>query len=111
MVKYSNEAPLLSSPLLYLLFPQMIKEKLGHSPTRTVRFFSFSQGKDSVLNTPGGRKILRDVGIQFSLGVGEWLVKTFHKHLDQEELASRLHDYIHKDEDSQKSSGAAATPE
>ena len=88
----------------------MIKEKLGHCPSRTVKFFSFSQGKDSVLNTPGGRRTLQDVGIHCPLDVGEWLVETFHKHLDQEELASRLHDYIHKDQDLQQSSAAAATP-
>ena len=88
----------------------MIKEKLGHCPTRTVKFFSFAQGKDSVLNSPEGRRILQDSGIHCPVDVGEWLVETFRRHLDQEELAGRLDDYIHKKQDSQQSSPAAATP-
>ena len=56
----------------------MIKEKLKPC-----------QDKDSVLNTPEGRKILHDVGIQTPLDVGDWLIDVYRNHLDQEELAER----------------------
>lgn len=75
----------------------MIKEKLGSSPSRVVKFFSFSQSRASVLNTPSGRQTLRSVGICDPVDVGDWLVETFRKHLDQEQLASNLYTYIHKE--------------
>ena len=67
----------------------MIKEKLKPCPKHKVQFFSFYQDKDSVLNTPEGRKILHDVGIQTPYDVGDWLIDVFRNHLDQEELAER----------------------
>ena len=92
------------------IYPQMIKEKLGDCPSRTIKFFSFSQSKASVLNTPSGRQILQEVGIHSPVQVGEWLAETFRKHLDQEELASRLSDYIHKDQEDPQPSSAEAKP-
>ena len=74
----------------------MIKEKLGPAPSRTVKFFTFSQDKDSVLNSDEGRQKLRDVGIGTPLEVGDWLVDVFRRRFGQDELADRLHSFIHK---------------
>ena len=74
----------------------MILEKLGSVPSRTVRFFSFSQDKDSVLNNEDGRQRLRDVGIGTPLEVGDWLVDVFRNRFGQEELADGLHQFVHK---------------
>lgn len=61
-----------------------------------MRFFSFSQDRDSVLNSEEGRRKLREVGIGIPLEVGEWLVDVFRKHFGQDDLADRLHGFIHK---------------
>ena len=74
----------------------MILEKLGSVPSRTVRFFSFSQDKDSVLNDKDGRQTLKDVGIGTLLEVGDWLVDVFRNRFGQEELADGLHQFVHK---------------
>ena len=61
-----------------------------------MKFFSFSQDRDSVLNCEEGRHRLRKVGIGTPLEVGEWLVDVFQKHFGQDDLADRLHSFIHK---------------
>lgn len=61
-----------------------------------MRFFSFSQDRDSVLNCEEGRRRLREVGIGIPLEVGEWLVDVFQKRFGQDDLADRLHGFIHK---------------
>ena len=61
-----------------------------------MRFFSFCQDKDSVLNTDEGRKKLRAVGIESPLQVGEWLVKVFREDFDQDELAEHLEVFMNK---------------
>ena len=61
-----------------------------------MRFFSFSQDRDSVLNCEEGRRRLRKVGIGTPLEVGEWLVDVFRKHFGQDNLADQLDSFIHK---------------
>ena len=78
----------------YFPFLQMIKEKLGVSPSRTVKSFSFSQDNDSVLNTDEGRQRLRDVGIGTPPEVGEWLVDVFKNRFGQDDLADRLQSFV-----------------
>jgi len=39
---------------------------------------------------------MREVGIVTPLEVGKWLVDVFRKRFSQEDLADRLHDFIHK---------------
>ena len=62
---------------------QVTRMKLG---SRMVKFFSFSQDRDSVLNTEDGRKKLRDVGIGTPSEVGDWRTS----------LINRTHSYIHR---------------
>ena len=73
----------------------MIKEKLKLPNSHQVKFCSFSQDNDSVLNNEPGRQKLRDVGIETPSGVGDWLVETFRKRFVQEELADRLSEFLH----------------
>ena len=61
-----------------------------------IKFFSFSQDRDSVLNCEDGKRRMREVGIGTPLEVGEWLVGVFRKHFGQDDLADRLHSVIHK---------------
>ena len=61
-----------------------------------IKFFSFSQDRDSVLNCEDGRHRMKEVGIGTPLEVGEWLVDVFRKRFGQDDLADRLHDVIHK---------------
>lgn len=74
----------------------MIQEKLGEVPSCTVKFFSFSQDRDSVLNSEEGRQKLREVGIGSPLDVGEWLADVFRRRFGQDDLADRLHTFTHK---------------
>ncbi len=74
---------------------QETRGKLGSVPSRTVRFFSFSQDRDSVLNTDEGRRRLRDMGIGSPQDVGDWLVEVFRKDFRLEALADRLDSFIH----------------
>ena len=74
----------------------MVEEKLGFSPSRTVKYVSFCQDQDSVLNCPEGRERLRAAGIGDPSDVGDWLVEVFRKELDQGELGDRLHKFVHK---------------
>ena len=61
-----------------------------------IKFFSFGQDCDSVLNCEDGRRRMREVGIGTPLEVGEWLVDVLRKRFGQEDLADRLHSVIHK---------------
>ena len=69
---------------------QEIHGKLHRVGSHQIRFFSFCQDNDSVLNTDSGREKLKEVGIGTPLQVGEWLVKVFRKDFDQDELANKL---------------------
>ncbi len=79
-----------------MFFLQETRKKLGSVSSRTVKFFSFSQDRDSVLNTEEGRQRLRDVGIGAPLKVGDWLVDVFKKDFKLEGLADQLDSFIHK---------------
>ena len=74
---------------------QMIKEQLGDVPSHEVQLFSFSQDRDSVLNTPEGRERLKDAGIAPPQAVGDWLAGVFESQLEQDEVAKQLRDYVH----------------
>ena len=74
---------------------QEIRTKIGSSLSCKVQFFSFSQDKDSILNTPDGRQRLEEVGIGSPRDVGAWLVKVFQRDFKQEELASQLEAFIY----------------
>ncbi|XP_064385834.1 uncharacterized protein LOC135334540 isoform X2 [Halichondria panicea] len=73
----------------------MIKEQLGDVPSHEVQLFSFSQDRDSVLNTPEGRERLKDAGIAPPQAVGDWLAGVFESQLEQDEVAKQLRDYVH----------------
>ena len=75
---------------------QVIKERLGHSPSRDVDFYSFSQEPDSNLNNDKGRKTLKDVGIHRIKDVGVWIVEKLKTHLDQSDLATKLQEHFQK---------------
>ncbi len=74
---------------------QIIKEQLGDVPSHAVQLFSFSQDRDSVLNTPEGRERLKDAGIAPPQAVGDWLAGVFESQLEQDEVAKQLRDYVH----------------
>ena len=76
---------------------QLIREKLSLPHTHQVKFFSFNQDKDSVLNCEEGREKLRNVGIGTPQNVGDWLVDTFKRKFGQEDLATRLNSFIYSD--------------
>lgn len=73
----------------------MIKEQLGQVPSHEVQLFSFSQDRDSVLNTPDGRERLKVAGISPPQAVGDWLAGVFESQLEQDEVAKQLRDYVH----------------
>lgn len=50
-----------------------------------------------MLNCDEGRQKLRDVGIGTPVEVGDWLVDTFKKRFGQDDLAARLHSFVHSD--------------
>ncbi|XP_064392637.1 uncharacterized protein LOC135340244 isoform X2 [Halichondria panicea] len=72
----------------------MIKEQLGDVPSHELQLFSFSQDRDSVLNTPEGQERLKDVGIAPPQAVGDWLAGVFESQLEQDEVAKQLRDYM-----------------
>ena len=74
----------------------MISEQLGRVPSHTVRFYSFSQDRDSTLNSENGRKQLQEAGIGTPQDVGDWLSEIFEQQLDQEELAKKLKTLVHR---------------
>ena len=41
---------------------------------------------------------LKEVGIGFPQDVGEWIVKTLRQKLDQNDLADRFQDFLHKEQ-------------
>ena len=73
---------------------QETRRKIGSSPSRKVQFFSFSQDRDSVLNSHDGRQRLEEVGIGSTRDVGAWLVRVFQRDFGQEELACQLEAFI-----------------
>ena len=75
---------------------QYVKERLQLVPSCTVKYFSFCQDRDSVLNSPEGRQRLGEVGVNSPRDVGEWMVDVFKNKLDQNELAERLDTFIHR---------------
>eukprot|EP00731_Ephydatia_muelleri_P014672 Em0008g392a len=74
----------------------LIKDRLGHSPSRDVDFYSFSQEPDSSLNNEKGRKTLKDVGIHRIKDVGVWIVEKLKTHLDQPDMANKLQEHFQK---------------
>ena len=74
---------------------QETRRKIGTSPSRKVQFFSFSQDRDSILNSPDGQQRLEEVGIGSPRDVGAWLVRVFQRDFGQEELASQLEAFIY----------------
>ncbi len=75
-----------------------MEERLGKIPSRTVQYYSFCQDRDSRLNSPEGRRVLRDVGIGGPQDVGDWLVGVFENKLDQPDLGEQLRGFIHADD-------------
>ena len=75
---------------------QEIQGKLHYISSHQIQFFSFCQDNDSVLNTDLGREKLKEVGIGTPLRVGEWLVKVFRREFDQDELATQLEPFMHR---------------
>ena len=74
----------------------MIIEQLGQVPSHKVQFFSFSQDRDSVLNSPEGREKLQKAGIGTPQDVGGWLAGIFESQLDQDELAEKIRTSVHR---------------
>ena len=74
----------------------MVLEQLGQVPSHEVRFFSFCQDKDSMLcNSP---ERLREAGIGNPQDVGDWLAGIFESQLDQDDLAGRLREFVHRND-------------
>lgn len=101
-VLYMCDCEVMSCPLTHSLpihtcipCSQMIKEQLGQVPSHEVQLFSFSQDRDSVLNTPDGRERLKVAGISPPQAVGDWLAGVFESQLEQDEVAKQLRDYVH----------------
>lgn len=74
----------------------MMLEQLGNIPSRKVRFYSFSQDRDSTLNSEDGRRRLQEAGIGIPQDVGDWLAQIFEEQLDQDELAEKLRTLVHR---------------
>ncbi len=74
----------------------MMLEQLGRVPSHTVKFFSFSQDRDSTLNCEDGRGRLQGAGIGTVQDVGDWLAEIFEQQLDQDELAEKLRALVHR---------------
>ena len=66
----------------------MMLDQLGRNPSHKVQFFSFSQDRDSILNSPDGRSRLQEVGIRTTTDVGDWLADTFEQQLDQDQFGT-----------------------
>ena len=74
---------------------QLIADKLGQSPNRTVYLMTLSQDKDSILNTDENRKRLLEVGLKCYFDVGDWLVSTLES-LQHNELAVKMTAHMQK---------------
>ena len=74
----------------------MILEQLSRVPSHTVQFYSFSQDRDSTLNSEDGRKRLQGAGIGTPQDVGDWLADIFEQQLDQDEVADKLRTLVHQ---------------
>ena len=77
-----------------ITFYQRIKDKLGNSPNRTVRFYSFCQDSDSFLDCDEGRTTLREVGICDQKDAGNWLEEELRKRIKQKNIADKLHKFL-----------------
>ena len=78
------------------LISQIIEEKLGRSPNRTILFFSFSQDRDSTLNSDEGRQKLLDAGIHSPKDVGKWIEERLRDYLHQDDVAHRLLQFLNQ---------------
>ena len=87
---------IITLPHHLLCMLQMTLEQLGRVPSRKVKFYSFSQDRDSILNTEDGRSKLRDAGIGTPQDVGDWLAHIFESQLDQDELSQKLRKFVHR---------------
>ena len=74
---------------------QLIADKLGQSPNRTVYLMTLSQDKDSVLNSDENRKLLLKVGLKCYHDVGDWLASTLES-LQHNELAVKMTAFMQK---------------
>ena len=75
----------------------MIEEQLGRVPSHDVKFFSFSQDRDSVLNSPEGRARLKGAGVGSPQEVGDWLAQVFESQLDQDDVAKQLKLFVYRE--------------
>ena len=74
-------------PNTWVFHVQMICEKVGHHPSRSMRFYCFDiadNQQNLTLDT------LREVGVYSPKDVGEWLVQTIDDKLVQSDLADNL---------------------
>ena len=76
----------------------MIEEQLGRVPSHDVKFFSFSQDRDSVLNSPEGRERLKGAGVGSPQEVGDWLAHVFESQLDQDDVAKQLKTFVYRED-------------
>ena len=74
---------------------QLIVDKLGQSPNRTVYLTTLSQDRDSVLNNDENRQLLIKVGLKCYYDVGDWLVSTLES-LQHNELAVKMTAFMQK---------------
>ena len=72
----------------------MRQKELGHHPSRTMEFYCLYKPPDSSLT----HEMLKEAGIGSPQDVGDWLVETFKSKLNQQELATKLYDFIHTKE-------------
>ena len=77
-----------------LVFFQRIKERIGNSPRRTIRFYSFSQDSDSFLNCDVGRETMGKVGVYSQKDVGDWLEEEIRQRIKQPDIADKLHKFV-----------------
>lgn len=77
------------------VFLQLIADKLGESPNRTVYLMTLSQDKDSILNSDENRRLLTKVGLKSFYDVGEWLVSTLGS-LQHNELADKMRAFMER---------------
>ena len=71
----------------------MISEKIGHHPSRSMKFYCFDildNQQNLTFDT------LREVGVYSPKEVGEWLVQTIDDKLAQSDLADNLRRFFMK---------------
>ena len=77
-------------------YSQIIEEKLGRSPNRTIHFYSFSQDRDSSLNSDEGREMLLNAGIRSTREVGKWIEERLRDYLHQDDVANRFLQFLNQ---------------